>query len=175
MKQIRFSLRTLLTLIVVLSLCLATISLYLPTRHNRLRWLFGGAAGCNTVLQAEKAFVSRVRPPVPGFDYEMPVSALRVDSGPIEIPKNSVAKLANTLLSVESYDWEWAKACGMFPDYKLTFVRGSKQLDVILDSGCEVLAVYRNDKFVGFEDFDRVHPIIIPLLENALERSSNSP
>jgi hypothetical protein len=170
MKRFRFSLRALLTLTVVLAVCLTAVGLYSPTPRNRLRWLYGGRVGRNTVAKSEEVYAYRARPPK-NLPYEYALASdFRVDSGPELISQSDADKLRRTFLAVDSYDWEWDKACGFNPDYKVSFIRGKEKIDVILDSGCDVLRVYHNNQYLGFEDFDKVHSVIIPILRNALKR-----
>jgi hypothetical protein len=115
-------------------------------------------------------FAYHVRPPK-NFSYDDALASdFRVDSGPEVISKSGVDKLRLILLSIDSYEWEADKACGFNPDYKVSFIRDKEKIDVILDSGCDVLRVYHNNKYLGFEDFDKVHSVIIPILESALKR-----
>lgn len=157
LESIRFSLRRLLALVVIVAAVGAIyVAIVGPSRMSRL---FGGAENMAIVREATRVEAYRVVPPEgsrPMEDYISPLD-FEIASDPIAVPTAMAETLATTLLPVDTYQWNTAKECG-YPVYgvKLSFFRGNDRVDFFFCFQCRDLAVTRDGQKFGGADFSRM-------------------
>jgi hypothetical protein len=116
------------------------------------------------VREATRVEAYRVTPPSgsnPMEDYTSPLD-YEVVTEPVAVPAEMAKEMSQALLSPETYGWDYAKACG-WPVYgvKLSFFQGSERVDVYFCFKCSVLAVVRDDRVLGGEDFDNAEQVFV--------------
>jgi hypothetical protein len=126
--------------------------------------LFGGGENMAIVREATRVKAYRVAPPTgsnPMEDYTSPLD-YEVVTEPVAVPAEMAKEMSQALLSPETYGWDYAKACG-WPVYgvKLSFFKGSEQVDVYFCFQCSMLAVVRDDRVLGGEDFDNAEQVFV--------------
>jgi hypothetical protein len=162
LRPFRFSLRRLFAVIVVIA---AAGGLYVATvGRSPMSRLFGGGENMAIVREATRVEAYRLGPPPggdPPRDYISPLD-YEVASGPAPVPAELAKEMSQALLSPEAYGWDYAKACG-WPVYgvKLSFCQGSERVDVYFCFKCSVLAVVRDDRVLGGEDFDNAEQVFV--------------
>lgn len=154
-KPFRFSLRRLLTIVVVIAVGVALYeAAFGPPSMSRL---FGSAESLAIVREATRVEAYRLAPPNGVNRVHVDTSPLeyRTTAGPVIVKSELAEALQETLLSPQTYRWRVVKECG-YPVYgvKLSFFRGSERVDVYLCLKCSVLAVVRDEQVVGIADFD---------------------
>lgn len=130
--------------------------------EDRVAKMFGGRDGLKALTAPDKVEAYRLRPlPQEMQGRRTPLTKFPILSGPVAVPKESTDKIARTLLSDESYEWESAKGCLPYYGVRLSFTRSDDQVDVLLCFQCDVLLVYRNGKITGGEDFDAIRHVLV--------------
>lgn len=161
-QPFRFSLRRLFAVIVVVA---AIGAIYVATiGQSPMSRLFGGAENMAIVREATRVEAYRVTPPPgsnPMEDYTSPLD-YEVVTEPVAVPVKMAREISRALLSPETYSWDSAKACGD-PVYgvKLSFFQDSERVDVYFCFKCSVLAVVRDDRVFGGEDFDNAEQVFV--------------
>lgn len=121
--------------------------------------LFGGSDGVQLVRQATSVRAYRV---VGTAEFHKSLDKYEMRGDPVEVSKSQAEALRNLLLDHDSYKWDVAKSCLPIYGVRVQFLEGDRAVDVLFCFECNVLAVFRNGRFVAGEDFD---PIRGPLLE----------
>ena len=88
-----------------------------------------------------------------------------VTSVPAVVPAERAKKLAQALLSPQTYEWEAAKACVPIYGVKISFFKGSERVDVFFCFACDVLAVASGDSVFGAEDFDHSRLLFVQIVK----------
>lgn len=74
--------------------------------------------------------------------------------GPVPVDDAAARRIAAVLTDDGTYDWERAKACEFSPGVVVRYTKGANTTDVLFCFNCEEIGVFRNDRSVGYEDFD---------------------
>jgi hypothetical protein len=120
-----------------------------------VRQVFGGGANLAIVARPERVEAYRVGPLPEGVDRDAAMlSDYLVVAGPIELPKEIAGEASAALVSPGTYMWDAAKACVPVYGVKLSFIRGSERVDVLVCYECLILRVGRDGQAVGGGNFD---------------------
>jgi hypothetical protein len=162
LESIRFSLRRLLAIVVVVAAVGAIyVAIVGPSPIPRL---FGGLENMAIVREATRVEAYRVVPPdgtEPMIDDISPLD-YKVVAGPMTVPAEMATEMSKALLSPETYGWDYVKACGR-PVYgvKLSFFQETERVDIYFCFKCLTLAVVRDDQVFGGEDFDNAEQAFV--------------
>lgn len=161
-QTFRFSLRRLLTIVVVIALGVAlTQAAFGPPSMSRL---FGNAENLAIVREATRVEAYRLAPPEGVNPFLIDTSPLeyQTTAGPVAVKSDLAEMLQDTLLSPQTYMWDAAKECG-YPVYgvKLSFFRDGERVDVYFCFKCAVLRVVRDDQLLGGADFDHGERVFV--------------
>ncbi len=80
-------------------------------------------------------------------------------------PSRQITGLLSILLDPAAYEWEYSKSCIATPGVKLSFRSGDHQIDLLLCFECDILMVYRDDKYVSSGNIDFGRPKLVALLK----------
>lgn len=159
--KLRFSLRT---VSLVLTACALAAGAVYFLQHRKLANLFGGRDGLAILTRASAVRACRLGDPPGGELTDVGPSPLDypIVAGPVDVPNDLAKATTKALQSATSYGWDYAKACGP-PIYgaRLSFARDDEVLDVYLCFKCNVLAICRDGRIVGGEDFDNARPMLV--------------
>lgn len=147
----------LVALVVVLSAGVAAA--YTVQGREDIPKLFGGSDGVQLVRQATSVRAYRV---VGTSEFHKSLDKYEMQGEPAEVSASQAKALQDLLLDHDSYKWNVAKSCLPIYGVRAQFLKGDQAVDVLFCFECNVLAVFRNGRFVAGEDFD---PIRGPLLE----------
>ena len=150
-RRFRFSVTRLLALVTIATGLVAVLAFYWPTQRNQSRQLFGGSGGVRVVANPDEVQAFRLNADFKRL--EAGATDFPVIAGPMPVSRADIERLSATLLSPQSYEWEWAKACAFIPDSKLTFRRGAHEIDVLFCFGCDTLQVEQGGRILGYKDF----------------------
>lgn len=154
LSPFRFSLRRLLAAVVLIA---AIGTLYVATiGRPPISRLFGGGRNVATIREATRVEAYRLEAPSGREVSADDVSPLEyeVTSVPAVVPAKRAKKLAQALLSPQTYEWETAKACVPIYGVKISFFKGVERVDVFFCFACDILTVTSGDFVFGVEDFD---------------------
>jgi hypothetical protein len=134
--------------------------------------LFGGVKNMEIVRHPTRVEAYRLGDPPSGSPPtdEASVSPLDypVTAGPVLVSNKTAAAVSTSLMSRETYGWDYAKACGE-PIYgvKLSFFQGNDRVDVYFCFLCNVLAVACDGQTFGGEDFDDARAVFVQAAKQA--------
>ncbi len=133
-------------------------------KQSSVTKMFGGEDGLLTVTHPTKVKAYRLKSDPENLSPDL--KDYDVSVGPVSVPDAVAAKVSAVLVSRRSYGWDYAKGC--LPRYgvRLSFLRGSDQVDVYLCLECRILGVTRNGTGTGGEDFDPMNAVLVSAVKS---------
>jgi hypothetical protein len=130
--------------------------------------LFGGREGLRIISRptnVETYLLGELPPeiqPEEATPFDFPVVR-----GPMQASNAAANDASAALRSVDSYGWDYAKACGP-PIYgaRLSFHREQERIDVYLCFMCDYLCVCRDGEVIGGEYFDPARTILLNAIKD---------
>lgn len=129
--------------------------------------VFGNAETISIVRDADTVQAYRV-PSQYGDTGPVDIDLLDDESmltGPVPVPDNRSTELKELLLDQSTYGWDYAKSCEPNYGVRVQFKSNGDHVDVLFCFQCEILAVYRDGKVVGGEDFDNAHHQLVSIVK----------
>lgn len=131
------------------------IAIALPNpADSKMKDMLGGATGLKAVAHPNRTTASRLVTGDIRSDETRLLDKYRAAAEPKELPPNLAARISQMLVSPMTYRWGITRACLPSPGVRLSFVRGDERVDVLLCFECDILLVFRNDKYIGQGIFD---------------------
>lgn len=125
--------------------------------------VFGSPEAIATVRSAETVSAQRL---VPNSFHRKLSSEYETQGESVALSADQAQRLKAILLDAGSYDFESAKGCMPMYGVRLRFQDAADEIvDVLLCFQCKTLAVYRDDRDAGGEDFDRVSAKLAELMK----------
>jgi hypothetical protein len=142
----------------VLALVLAVLAFAAATYarlQNTIERMFGGAENVAVVARPQRVEAYRIGPlPAAIFWQNAKFSDYPEIAGPLVLPEDVAAEAADALLSPRTYMLDATKSCVPHYGVKLSFIRGSGRVDVLVCYECLILWVGRDGQAVGGGNFD---------------------
>ena len=104
-------------------------------------------------------------PPSDPNEFIQTLEQFRPTSTPVSISGDLAAELQDILLDSSTYYWEAAKACDPNFGVRIHYQNGDDEFDILLCFQCDILAVYKNGKAVGGEDFDSARSRLVKIVQ----------
>jgi hypothetical protein len=134
---------------------------YASTR-GALERLYGGAANLAVVARPTTIKAFRLGPlPLDLLSHTAAIADHPVLAGPVELAPADAAAVSEALSSSNSYEWMTGKACMPRYGIRFSFEMDANCVDVLLCFECDILAVWRDGRCLGVEDFDNARPALV--------------
>lgn len=130
-----------------------------------LTWVFGDSQAVETFKQTTLFEAYRSEPPSDPNEFIQTLEQFRPTSTPVSISGDLAAELQDILLDSSTYYWEAAKACDPNFGVRIHYQNGDDEFDILLCFQCDILAVYKNGKAVGGEDFDSARSRLVKIVQ----------
>lgn len=148
------------------TLCAALLLAACAGPDWRVVQLYGGAGSIEAIEMPTHVEAFRISPDVSGPDANHErVGLHRVTAGPVVVDDATATELSAILLDPDSYDWPRAKGCEFRPGVGVRYTREVSRVDLALCFSCDELAIHRQGRRVGVEDFDAVRPELVAIVK----------
>lgn len=129
--------------------------------------LLGGPTSIDIVQNATSVSALRIQPPDDDASEGSikQLTGYKNLSGPVVVPNQLIVELRKSILDVESYAWNAAKAACGPPNYgvRFQFLRDDEALDILVCFQCDIVGLYHNGKLVADMEFDAMRPQLVKI------------